>query len=201
MNATRTLPAFVLQPAARALNASLAADPEAKRILASLDDRRIAVEVSDLAVVIAVGIRDGQLELGGPPGEPDATVAGRMADLLGAARNGNPKGLTVSGDAELVQGLARVMSRLPRAAWERVATVLGEGPARTLERLAESLTKTLRDTRERFTDSVAEYLQHEARLLVPRHEVEEFLAEIDALRDDTDRLAKRIERLARARGG
>lgn len=199
MNDTRAVPSFVLERVAQTLNGALAADPEAKRLLATLTGRCVAVEVSDFGLVISVGIEDDRIRFGQGAETPDATVAGRLVSLMGAARSGNPRGLVVSGDAELVHGLARVMSRLPRAAWERVATILGAGPARLLERLAGSLTRTLADTRNRFAESVAEYLMHEARLVVPRYELEDFLADVDKLRTDVDRLAKRVERLARER--
>ena len=193
----RPLPALILEPAGRALNAAFAVDPEALRTLRTLSGRRVAVEVSDLGVVVVVGVVEDRIELGGPAGEPDATVSGRIAALIAAGRSGTPRGLVVSGNAEVVHGLARVMARLPRAAWERLATLLGAGPARTLERLAQGLTKALGDTRERFSSSIAEYLQYEARLLVSRADLEDFLAAVDELRTDTDRLAKRVERLTR----
>ena len=41
-----------------------------------------------------------------------------------------------------------------------------------------------------------EYLQEESRLLAPRPQVEGFLRAVDGLRADTDRLEKRLERLA-----
>ena len=202
MSELRPLPALLLDPATRALNAALAADPQAGTMLEPLDGRKVGVEVSDLGLLVIVTVVGERIELGGAgDGTTDAGVRGRMGSLLAAARSGTPRGLEVAGDAELVHGLARVMSRLPRAAWERVATVLGAGPARALERLGRSLSDALGDTRERLASSIAEYLQYEARLVVARAEVEDFLAEVDTLRSDADRLAKRVERLVRARSG
>ncbi|HEX5314350.1 MAG TPA: SCP2 sterol-binding domain-containing protein, partial [Gammaproteobacteria bacterium] len=157
MSETRTLPALVLDPATRALNAALAADPEALRTLRTLSGRRVAVEISDLSLVVPLAIAGERIELGGTPEGADATVSGRMSALIAAGRSGNPRGLTVAGDAEVVQSLARVMARLPRAAWERVATVLGAGPSRTLERVAGALKKSLEGTRDRLNENVAEY--------------------------------------------
>lgn len=200
MSELRPLPALVLEPAARVLNASLAADPEALRMLRPLAGRSVSVEISDLRLVVALRVAGERLELGGPDGDPDSTVRGSLASLMGAARSGTPRGLEVAGDAELVHGLARVMSRLPRAAWERVATILGAGPARMLERLGGALVRSLEDTRERIGTTVAEYLQYEARLVVGRPELEDFLADVDALRSDADRLAQRVHRLSRNGG-
>jgi len=48
--------------------------------------------------------------------------------------------------------------------------------------------------------NLREYLQEEARLLPTRYEAKEFLDAVDALRDDVERLAARVERL-RSRAG
>jgi ubiquinone biosynthesis accessory factor UbiJ len=48
--------------------------------------------------------------------------------------------------------------------------------------------------------NVGEYLAHEKRVLVPRLEAEQYLQEVDALREQTDRLAARVASLEAARG-
>lgn len=200
MKEPRPLPAPVLKAAAGVLNSVLAVDPAALRQLGELAGRSVTVEIGDLGLVVAVVVAADRLELGAPAGTPDATVSGSIASLLAAARSGTPKGLAVSGDAELVHGLARTMARLPAAAWERLARTVGDVPARGLERLSRALLASLGDARERFAASLGEYLQHEARVVVPRAELDDFLAAVDRLRTDGDRLEKRIERLER-RGG
>ncbi|MGH8272321.1 MAG: ubiquinone biosynthesis accessory factor UbiJ [Gammaproteobacteria bacterium] len=198
MNEARALPELVLAPAARALNAALAADPVALHMLGELAGRRIAVELSDLSLVVVVSIASDRIALGGPVADPEATVSGRLTSLLAAARSGTARGLNVAGDAELVQGLARVMGRLPGAIWERVARSIGDVPARGLERFSRTVLQIFGDTRDRFAESLAEYLQYEARVVAPRADVSDFLGEVDRLRSDVERLAKRVERLRHA---
>src|SRR5699024_4074570 len=105
------------------------------------------------------------------------------------------RGLNIHGDAEVVQGLARVMSRLPAATWERISRIIGDLPAQRLERLARNAFSVFDNTRERLGSSLAEYLQYELRAVAPRPEVEDFLADMDRLRADVERLSKRVARL------
>jgi ubiquinone biosynthesis protein UbiJ len=49
-------------------------------------------------------------------------------------------------------------------------------------------------------DNLSEYLTEEARLLPHRFEVEDFLGEVDVLRDDCERLAARISLLEKKSG-
>ncbi len=192
----RMLPSVLYRPVGAALSAALSSDPTAMRLLGDLTGRKVSVEIRDLGFALGlVVVAKGRLDLGEPAENPDASVSGSLSSLMGAARSGTPRGLEVSGDAELVHGLARVMARVPGAAWERVAQIIGDVPARGLERFSRAFIATFGDARDRFAVVVGEYLQHEARVIVPRSELDGFFSEVDRLRADVDRLAKRIERL------
>lgn len=196
---TRSLPAPLLAAATRALNAALAADPGARRALADLAERRIAVLIEDWNLSVEARIGTERIELTAPGETPDARVSGKLSQLIAAGRSGSPKGLSVTGDAELVHGLSRALSRLPAAAWERVARTIGDVPARGLERLAGVVRSAFDDTRGRIAETLSEYLQYESRSVATRGEVEEFMGLVDRTRDDVERLAKRLERLERGR--
>ena len=192
----RSLPVPLLDAAGRALDAALEADPNARRELSELAGRSIAVLIEDWNLSVVARIGEKRFELAAP-GEtpPNAQVSGTLSQLVAAGRSGSPKGLSVTGDAELVHGLARAMSRLPAAAWERLARTIGDVPARGLERMAGFMRTVFTDTRERVVDVLSEYLQYEIRATVARNELEAFMSEVDRTRDDVERLAKRIERL------
>ncbi|MGC1728721.1 MAG: hypothetical protein WA747_05005, partial [Steroidobacteraceae bacterium] len=68
-------------------------------------------------------------------------------------------------------------------------------------RLARSALRLPRRAARTALANLAEYLGHERGDLVPRREGEQFLHGVDALREDVDRLAARLELLARERGG
>ncbi len=194
----RSLPAPVLDATSRVLNAALGADPQIRRDLAELAGRRIAILIEDWSLAIEADIGDGRLKLAQPGKDTaDAQVSGSLQELIAAGRSGSPKGLSVTGDAELVHGLSRSMARLPAAAWEKMAQTIGDVPARGLERMAGFLRTVFTDTRERVSDTLSEYLQYEIRAVAARNEVEEFMSAVDRIRDDTERLAKRFDRLER----
>ncbi len=197
MNERRKLPEGLLRPVGRILTSALETDPAARTTLEELAGRRVAVHISDFALTVVVHVESHGLDLTGPVESPDAEVAGTLAQLARAGRSGSPKGLSVSGDAELVHGLSRAMARLPAAAWERVARTIGDVPARGLERLGADLLSVFRDTRERLSGTLADYLQYELRAVPARDEIEEYLNAVDRLRDDAERLAKRFDRLDR----
>lgn len=198
MNNRSGLRDALLKPVSHALNAALEADPSTRSALEELSGRRIAVDISDFSLTVVAHITGHGIDLTGPVDDaPDAAVTGTLAQLAAAGRSGSPKGLSVSGDAELVHGLSRAMSRLPGAAWERLSQTIGDVPARGLERLGAEMRSVFRDTRERLSGSLAEYLQYEVRAVPSRDEVDAYMSAVDRLRDDTERLVKRFERLER----
>jgi ubiquinone biosynthesis protein UbiJ len=78
---------------------------------------------------------------------------------------------------------------------EELARVFGDVAARRLANLARGVLDWGRKASGSFTGSVVEYLQEEGRDLPTRTEVEEFLADVDRLRDDAERLEARLARL------
>ena len=137
-------------------------------------------------------------------GSADAVIEGtplsfvRLAtgDAMQTIRAG---GMDVRGDAEIAEGFQRLFEAARPDFEEELSRVTGDVAA---HRLAGSprcrwLRERARDTLAR---NVAEYLTEESRDLPVRLEVEEFLADVDRLREAIDRLDARIARPS-ARGG
>lgn len=140
---------------------------------------------------------DGLLQPG--QGEPIATVTippwvlPRLALHDPAAE----RELQISGDMPLANTVGRVLQALDWDAEADLARLIGDIPA---HRLAETARNAIGDPRllgRNLAEVSVEYLQEEARLLVARPSVAQFVREVDTLRDDAARLAKRIGRLER----
>ncbi|MGE5665740.1 MAG: sterol-binding protein, partial [Betaproteobacteria bacterium] len=78
---------------------------------------------------------------------------------------------------------------------EELSRFVGDAAAQRLVALARSALAQARSGGERLAVSTADYFTAEQPLLATRAEVQAYGAEVSTLRDDTERLAKRIERL------
>ena len=78
-----------------------------------------------------------------------------------------------------------------------MSRLIGDFPARRLSQVAAKGLAWMRKARRTAGDNVAEYLQEESRDLVNRSELEEFLQDVDVLRDTADRVEARLARLER----
>ena len=78
---------------------------------------------------------------------------------------------------------------------EHLSRVTGDVLAHQVGNVARGMLEWGRNTLDTVSRDVAEYLHEESRDLPTRGEVDEFLARIDTLRLDVDRLEARVQRL------
>ncbi|MGN6728430.1 MAG: ubiquinone biosynthesis accessory factor UbiJ [Rhodanobacteraceae bacterium] len=193
----------------RALNRLVALDPETRAALAKLDGRRIGVHLQGAELAFDLAVHQGALCVE-PPQEadadasattrPDLRVTATPFSLLALAvpREGDtlpPGKVEIAGDAELarrLEKLAREFAPDMEAAFARTfGEVLGVAIARALREARRWL-----GTRAQHAGAdTADWLRDEARLVVPRGELDDFLDEVDALRERTERLQARVQRL------
>ena len=201
--------------AERALNRVVRLDPEFIERLVPLQGRAIVVHVRDLehryhieieaggfsitpigfSSEIAFGSEDDErnvdLRISGPP-----LGLCRLLIELGREDGTVPDSVRLTGDLGLVQELRRAVSGLHIDWEEEVSRFTGDVAAHELGRVARATWRWGRGAARSMAANMSEFLQEEARLLPSRLEVEEFLNGVDAIRDDVERLAQRVERIA-----
>lgn len=210
----------------RALNRALALDADTRAALAPLDGRSIVLRVdtagaaADSAPPLALRLRvDGEALRVGPVDAaqtPDLAVRGSLGGLMSLGlRSVLPKllgerdaeaaapigALRIEGDAELARRLQRLAERFDPDWHKPFADVFGDVLG---VQIANGLAAALRGARgggRKLAETTAEYLTEESRDVVSRGELEAFHNDVDALRDDAERLAARIARLSRNAAG
>jgi ubiquinone biosynthesis protein UbiJ len=100
-----------------------------------------------------------------------------------------------TGDAELAMRFQELLQLLRPDLEAGLARVVGDIPAYGAGSLLRKALDYGRGTLRTQAMNAGEYLAHEKRVLVPRSEAEEFLQQVDALREQADRLAARVRAL------
>ena len=203
LDSIKPLAGRVLQ---EALNRLLQLDPASVAKLQALQGRRIEARLQSPDIALAIDVADGQLRVGpvDPGREPDIGFSTRLAGLLqalpGFAKGHAPIGaMRISGDIEL----ARLLQALVKGFdpdWQ-APFVQAFGPVFGPQ-LAKAMAEGLRHARVatgNLARSGAEYVTEEARLVVGRAELADFLDQVDALRQRADRLSARVARLVEPR--
>ena len=183
------------------LNRNVADSRRAQSLARRLDARVMSLAVEGTPLTIFLRAEGGRLAL--TPrhdGPADATISGTPMALLalagpraeGTIRGG---GVRIEGDAEVAQHFRELLAEAQPDFEEELSRVIGDVAARQVANFARGLLDWGRKASGSFAGSVAEFLQEEGRDLPTRTEVDEFLAGVDRLRDDAERLDARLARL------
>lgn len=190
-----------------ALNRALALDPDTRSQLRRLDGRALSVTFTNTPLALRLAVNGERLEVGPAfDGDSALRVAATPGSLLALAlRRGDdaalaPGKVEIAGDAELARRLEKIASGYRPDFEEAFTRVFGDVIG---VKLAQGFAAALRYARERAEALLrdgADYLREESRDLVAPGEMDEFLDDVDGLRERSERLQARIARLAAAAG-
>jgi ubiquinone biosynthesis protein UbiJ len=207
------LPSALAAPVVVALNHLLEQEPWARSMLMPFAGRVVRFDAAAFALALRIeahgltALADEQ-----PPAPAAVTLTVPMqqwplvaADVASGGQAAAMRHVRIEGDAELANTVSTLARSLRWDAAEDLAQalrgVLG-GPAgdsvaqRVVEGAQQAHRQALRMGRA-LVDNVTEYLLDEQPTLVRHAALDEFGADVAALRDDLARLEKRLERLER----
>lgn len=161
--------------------------------------KRVRFEVAPLAVGLAVD-ESGRVAAD-HAAQPELTV--RLTHfLLPRLLLGDEaafRQVEALGDTELAQDVDFLFRHLRWDVEEDLARVFGDIAARRMAAGGRALARFPLQAAAALGRMSVDYLQEEAPTLARRERVSAFVAEVDRLRDDVERLEKRLARLEKAR--
>ncbi|MFZ5555635.1 MAG: ubiquinone biosynthesis accessory factor UbiJ [Pseudomonadota bacterium] len=161
--------------------------------------KRVRFEVSPLALGLAVD-ESGRV-LADHAAEPELTV--RLTHfLLPRLLLGDEaafRQVETRGDSELAQEIDFLFRHLRWDVEEDLARVFGDIAGHRMAAGGRALARFPLQAAGALARMGADYLQEEAPTLARREQVGAFVAEVDRLRDDVERLEKRLDRLKKGR--
>ncbi len=174
--------------------------PRAAALLTALGGRRLAIAVSGTSWSTVVECSGQGLRLIRPAGDADARIIGAPLSLLALAgaqaqaviRRGDVR---IEGDAELAQQFRELALLLRPDLEAAMARLLGRSAAHLAMRAMRGALDWSRAAAWSSVLNVSEYLAHESGDLVSRAEAEHFLRGVEALREQLDRAAARLQHL------
>jgi ubiquinone biosynthesis protein UbiJ len=135
-----------------------------------------------------------------PADDPVAvTIRIRAADLplIAQDRTRAFSFVKIEGDADLANTISQISQSLRWEVADDLSRLVGDIAARRIVDGVGDTVETVRTTHRKFMENVAEYFLEENPMLIRPQAVTEFTADVTRIRDDVERLAKRIERIER----
>ena len=179
-------------PVVATLNHLLSRQPALAAKLAAHAGKVAAIDAGLLQLALQVGA-DGLLQ---DAAQADANVTIRInpADLpqIVADMSRAFAYVNISGDAEFAKAISDVANGLHWEAEEDLAPLVGDIAAVRLARAGREAVDVVKTGSRKLVENVAEYLLEENPTLLYRSAGEAFGSDVAVLRDDVERLAKRI---------
>ncbi len=186
---------------AGALNRAVGLDPQAKRPLRRLEGRSLGIEVLGPGIKFVLEVDDGEFVVSlDNQSEPSAWVKATPGGFLALAASQGQAGagtMEIVGDVETGRRFQELFENLNPDFEEPFTRVFGDVVGFQVARFVKGGLDWAKQRSKNFSDDVGVYLRDESRQLVNRYEMEEFLDEVDDLRDDVARLQKRVEKALR----
>ncbi|QAU24432.1 sterol-binding protein [Dyella sp. M7H15-1] len=187
-----------------ALNQALSLDPDTQAKLAALEGRSVQLHLRGVELALAVTVEQGRLKVGPAPENSDLRVAATLGSLLSILfRRGDegmaPGKVDIAGDAELARRLGKLVSGFTPDFEEAFARSFGDVLGVPLAKALRNGMAHARETASHLSQDGAAWLRDEAHMALAPSEVEGFLDDVDALRERTERLEARLNRLERQR--
>lgn len=128
---------------------------------------------------------------------PDATLSLTIsaAFKLLWQKQLDPSQLTLTGDTELAAEVGKILRSLSWDVEEDLSQVIGDIPAHKLVSTGKQVAQEASRQALSLAGMLSEFWQEEDPLIAKSRHLAQFTQDVDTLRDDVERLAKRVEKL------
>lgn len=133
------------------------------------------------------------------PGTPHVVIRVKLADipLILQNRERAVSYVRIEGDADFANALSQLSESLKWEAEEDLGRVVGDVAAHRIVSTAKSALAGASTRGQALQENIAEYFLEENPMLLRPHAVADFGREVSKLRDDIERLEKRVRKLDR----
>lgn len=187
------------------LNRTLQLDPGTQERLTRLSGKALSLEFINTGLVLyIIPDMEGVRLYTDYSGQVNVSIRGSPVNLAAYLMSSSGKGegftgrLEIIGDVGLAQDFQSIIKEVDLDWEEFLSRWLGDTLVHKMGNMVRDTINFARDTKRTLELDVSEYLRYEKEILPEQSEVDEYIAAIDELRNDTERLKLRVNRLAQA---
>ncbi len=183
-----------------AINHLLARESWARDKLAKHGGKVAVLDAGVAAVRLKVAA-DGMLQAVGSDETANVTIRAKLSDLplIAHDREHAFSYVQIEGDADFANTISQLSESLRWEAEEDLARMIGDVAAVRVVGGMRAAFDSAQSMQRKLAENVAEYFLEEQPLLVRPQAVADFAGEVAKLRDDVERLSKRVDKLKGSR--
>ena len=191
---------MIPSPIPAAINHLLASEPWARDRLARHAGKIAHFDAGVASIRLKVSA-DGMVRPAGSEEPANVTIRVKLSDLPLIAQNREHafSYVQVEGDADFANTVSQLSETLRWEVEEDLGKLIGDVAAVRVVQSMRAAIDTAKTTQRKLAENVAEYFLEENPMLVRPQAVAGFSDEVNRLRDDVERLSKRIDKLKGSR--
>jgi len=191
---------MISSPLSAAINHLLAQESWAREKLGRHAGKGACFDAGVAAVRLKVA-SDGMVQAALADAPVNVTIRVKLSDLPLIAQNREHafSYVQIEGDADFANTISQLSENLRWEAEHDLSKWIGDIAAKRVVGGVRGALEAAKATQQRFAENLAEFFLDEKPLLVRPQVVADFSADVTKLRDDVERLAKRIEKLKESR--
>lgn len=189
----------LMTPVIATINHLLAQEPWARQQLAVHTGKLACIDTGAVALRLRVDSA-GMLEAAPADMPANVTIRVKLSDvpLILQNRERAFSYVKIEGDAEFANAISQLSKGLRWEAEHDLEKVVGPMLATRLVAGAKDAAAFVRTGQQKLAENVAEYFLDEQPMLIRPSTLQEYSAGVTRVRDDVERLAKRLARLEKA---
>jgi len=183
-----------------ALNKALALDPELPAKLADFSGKVICLDFTGINKQLFLLPENGRIRvLTQYDGDVDVTISGPPAGIIKMLIKPDVASLLLKGEVEItgdtrLGNAFKALFREMDINWQQpLAEIIGDSATQGIEIGLSRFTQWWRKSSTAFGLSMSEYLQEESRDVVSGAELDDFIQQVDALRNDVERFELKLQ--------
>ena len=183
--------------AIKAINLLLKANPQTQTKLKSLATKLVELKLPFMTLNFIIA-PDGSLEAE-DSAAPDCSIEipfGSSSHLIHQDQLKTFQSIAIEGDKVLAKELMTILATLDASnvLYLHESPILGMFAVK-LEKLLQGLVDYAKLVTQNAGLSTSQYVQHEAQIIADKYQIDDFCNQVDELKERTDLLTKRIERI------
>ena len=183
-----------------AVNQFIQLDPFTSKRVAELNGKTVAFVFKDIDITLyATMTKQGMVFTDEIEGEADTTLTGTPLALIkmgmASFRGGKlfSEGVEIKGDIELGQEIKGLVDSIDIDWEEHLSHIVGDVVAHKVGNVFRGMLGWGKEVNQSMQQNLTEYLQEEVRYVPCQEEVQDFMQDVDKLRQDVDRFQAKLQ--------
>ncbi len=184
------------------INSQIATRTSAKKISEQLEGKILSIHIKNTTRFFNVIMNSNELNPHTIKENYDVQISGSLISFSKLLRNNSSDvlrdgSISINGDVAVAQKFQKLFAMIKPDIEEELSHFVGDIMANNIVKVSKKTGDWMQNTKDILQENVKEYLQEEIKLMPSKYEFNVFSKEVSKIRDDIERLEKKINEFQR----